>query len=83
MTYRNLNDKEIVQLLRQGCRSTDWASIEVSEGFSAEDIRNTCFDGSVRIGAGCHISDVGIIRTTDDATYGEGKIGRASCRERV
>ena len=55
MTYRNLNDKEIVQLLRQGCRSTDWASIEVSEGFSAEDIRNTCFDGSVRIGAGCHI----------------------------
>ena len=74
MTYRNLNDKEIVQLLRQGCRSTDWASIEVSEGFSAEDIRNTCFDGSVRIGAGCHISDVGIIRTTDDATYGEGTI---------
>ena len=74
MTYRNLNDKEIVQLLRQGCSSTDWASIEVADGFSADYIRNTCFDGSVRIGTGCHISDVGIIRTTDDATYGEGTV---------
>lgn len=72
MEYRNLRNAEIEQLESQGCRCLDWASIEVADDFSPRNITNTQFDGAIRIGSDCKISNCGIIRTTDEATYGEG-----------
>lgn len=72
MTYRELTASEIQNLERQGCRCSDWSSIEVADGFSARDIHHVTFDGHVRIGANCRMANIGILRTTDGATYGEG-----------
>ena len=74
MNYRELTDQEIRQLEQQGCCSHDWSKITVSEGFTPLHIRNTYFDGAVRIGDNCRIINVGIIRTTPDATYGEANV---------
>ncbi|MBR1840442.1 MAG: DUF4954 family protein [Prevotella sp.] len=71
MEYRNLTLNEIDALEQQGCRSTEWTQVLVAADFDAADLRNVCFDGAVRIGSGAHICNVGIIRTTDGATYGE------------
>lgn len=72
MTYRELTTSEIQHLERQGCRCTDWSAIEVAESFSPRDIHSVTFDGHVRLGAGCRMANVGIVRTTEGATYGEG-----------
>lgn len=72
MNYRALTDQEIAQMEHQGCRCSDWTAIEVDDNFSARNIINTTFDGAVRIGSDCRIINCGIIRTTDDATFGEG-----------
>lgn len=74
LQYRNLSESEIMQLECQGCLCSDWAAIEVAEAFCADNIRNTRFEGSIRIGVGCHLSDIGILQTTDDATYGDGNV---------
>ena len=72
MTYRELTASETQNLERQGCRCSDWSSIEVADGFSARDIHHVTFDGHVRLGANCRMANIGILRTTDGATYGEG-----------
>lgn len=72
MIYRNLTDSEILTLESQCCRCNDWSAIEVDEDFSPRHIRNVTFDGAVRLGADCRLVNVGIIRTTNDATFGEG-----------
>ena len=71
---RELSEKEIAQLESQGCRCSDWSLVSVADGFDAGSVRNVCFDGEVQIGARCRIENVGIIRTTEDPTFGEGTI---------
>lgn len=71
MEYRNLSYSEIETLEQQGCRSTSWEQVMVPEDFDTDSLRNVCFDGDVRIGRGVSINNVGIIRTTDGATFGE------------
>lgn len=72
MCYRELTEKEIIQLENQGCRAEDWSLVEVADNFDASNVRMTSFVGQVRIGEGCHINNVGCISTTDSATFGEG-----------
>ena len=74
MIYRELTASEMAQMERQGCRCDDWSVIEVVEDFSPRGIFNTAFEGRVRIGRDCRISNVSILRTTDDATFGEGNV---------
>jgi carbonic anhydrase/acetyltransferase-like protein (isoleucine patch superfamily) len=49
-TMRRLTQKEIAQLERSGCSAESWAGISVSEGFTAERVRNTAFFGEVELG---------------------------------
>lgn len=72
MNYRALTEQEIMQLEQQGCCCHDWTQIEVDEDFSTRHIFNVTLMGNVRIGANCRLINVGIIRTTEGATYGEG-----------
>lgn len=72
--YRELTEQEIQTLEQQGCRCNDWSLISVKDGFSASNVRNVRFDGEVQIGARCIIENVGMIRTTEDATFAEGTI---------
>lgn len=72
--YRELTAQEISVMQQQGCRSNDWSQVTVANGFEASNIRNVRFDGEVQIGARCSIENVGVIRTTPDATYGEGTV---------
>ena len=48
--YRQLTDAERQQLIKQGCSSLDWASVEVAEGFTPEHIEGVQFSGTVRLG---------------------------------
>lgn len=74
MSYRELTNEEIQIMVTQGCRCDDWSMINVANDFNASEVRNVRFDGEVLIGANCRIENVGIIRTTDDASFGEGTI---------
>lgn len=74
MNYRALTEQEITQLEQQGCCSHDWSQIEVDEDFDTRHIINVTFMGNVRIGANCRIINVGMIRTTEGATFGEGNV---------
>jgi hypothetical protein len=51
MNYRNLTTDEINQLERQGCEAADWTTVTVSDGFSADNLRNVRLSGSVQLGA--------------------------------
>lgn len=70
--YRQLTEQEIIQLEQQGCCCHDWTQIEVDEDFTTRHIINVTFMGNVRIGANCRLINVGIIRTTEGASFGEG-----------
>ena len=72
MEYRKLTLDEIAQLREQGCRSSDWELINVAAGFTAAKVRNVRFEGEVRIGQDVSIENVGVLRTTDGATFGQG-----------
>ncbi len=64
MFYRNLTDSEITQLQRQHCRCGDWSRIKVNDGFVADHILNSSFEGSVRLGvfSGIIESEKGIMK---------------------
>lgn len=49
--FRKLTIAEIERLENQGCTSSGWEQVEVSEGFSADYICNTRFSGRIRLGA--------------------------------
>ena len=49
-TYRKLSKEEIGQLILQGCYSEDWNLIQVVDNFIPDNIRNSLFSGSIRIG---------------------------------
>jgi NDP-sugar pyrophosphorylase family protein len=50
MTYRLLTKEEISLLLSQGCFADKWTDISVKEEFSANNIRNTRFEGKITLG---------------------------------
>ncbi len=47
--YRTLLDEEIGQLVHQGCSSTDWNLVKVSNDFIPESIENSKFTGHIRL----------------------------------
>ena len=49
--YRNLLQKEIEQLERQGNCAEDWSAVLVTEPFDARCVRNSTFEGSVSLGS--------------------------------
>jgi hypothetical protein len=50
MNYRQLTKEEIDRLLSQNCFADNWTGILVKEGFSPDNILNTRFEGSVKLG---------------------------------
>ncbi|MCK5135579.1 MAG: DUF4954 family protein [Bacteroidales bacterium] len=50
MNFRSLGNSEIAALQNQGCFSSEWSKISVSEKFSTDHIRNVRFLGEVKIG---------------------------------
>lgn len=48
--YRQLFHYEIEQLLQNGCSAENWNTIEVKDGFLTENIHNTHFSGSIKLG---------------------------------
>jgi hypothetical protein len=48
--YKNLTDEEVLRLKKQGCSSTDWKQIFVSQNLVIENIRNVIFSGINTIG---------------------------------
>jgi hypothetical protein len=50
MAYRLLTSEEISVLLSQGCFADNWTNISVKEEFSANNIRNTRFEGKIKLG---------------------------------
>ncbi len=50
MTYRLLTKEEITLLISQGCFADKWADISVKEEFSCNNIRNTRFEGKIKLG---------------------------------
>jgi len=50
MKHRPLNESEITALQNQGCFSSDWSGISVTDPFSTENIHHTRFLGRVRLG---------------------------------
>ena len=50
MNYRQLDSTEITALKHQGCFSSDWSAIGVSDQFSTDSIRNVWFEGEVKLG---------------------------------
>ncbi len=50
MAYRVLTSEEISVLLSQGCFADNWTEISVKEGFSPKPIRNTRFEGKIKLG---------------------------------
>ena len=50
MSYRKLKSDEIDFLTSNGCTASDWQSINVSQNFIAENIKNVMFSGEIFIG---------------------------------
>jgi hypothetical protein len=50
MTYRNLTKEETEKLISQNCSADNWSAVTVTENFSPQNIRNTRFDGNIRLG---------------------------------
>ena len=47
--YRSLQDEEIGQLIHQGCSSTDWNLVQVSNDFIPDRVENGKFTGNIRL----------------------------------
>jgi hypothetical protein len=50
MMHRLLTEAEKKELIEQGCSAVNWNDIKVKEGFSAANIRNTRFEGLIKLG---------------------------------
>lgn len=50
MSYRPLNSSEITALKDQGCFSSDWSKIKVTDPFSTDHIHQVRFLGEVKVG---------------------------------
>jgi carbonic anhydrase/acetyltransferase-like protein (isoleucine patch superfamily) len=52
--YRQLSSEEIGQLVHQGCSSTDWTLVKVSEDFLPDNIENCKFSSHIRLNSFNH-----------------------------
>lgn len=52
--YRSLYDEEIGQLVHQGCSSTNWSQIKVSNDFIPDNIENSKFTGFIQLNSFNH-----------------------------
>jgi hypothetical protein len=50
MDYRHLTGEEISTLLSYGCYAANWGDITVNEDFTPSCIRNTRFEGGIKLG---------------------------------
>jgi NDP-sugar pyrophosphorylase family protein len=50
MSYRYLDETEIQQLVKQGCKADDWKTIEVTTDFKTNNIDHVIFSGKVKLG---------------------------------
>jgi ADP-glucose pyrophosphorylase len=50
MSYRNLTKEETEILISRNCSADNWSLVTVSERFSPENIRNTRFEGNIKLG---------------------------------
>src|SRR4030042_1279546 len=50
MSYRNMTKEETEKLISRNCSADNWSVITVSESFSPENIRNTRFEGKIKLG---------------------------------
>ncbi|MBN2594262.1 MAG: DUF4954 family protein, partial [Sedimentisphaerales bacterium] len=48
--FQSLSDKQINQLVSQGCTCEDWSKVQVAEGFKAETVKSAHFSGDVKLG---------------------------------
>ena len=72
-TFRAISEKEIVVLMAQGCRASDWRSILVADsGFDPYLIRNVNFYGEIRIGANVTLENIQRLEYTPGARCGIG-----------
>ena len=49
--YSSLNDLQVEQLKKQGCRAQDWSKVLVAEGFNPGRVHEVVFEGTVKLGA--------------------------------
>jgi hypothetical protein len=50
-TYRPLSNEEITRLEAAGCRASEWADVQVGDGFDPGRVHRVQFSGQVRLGA--------------------------------
>ena len=63
--YRKLTADERGRLQAQGCTAEDWDSIEVTTDFTPDTVRGCGFRGTVRIGTGVRLRNVGRLSGCD------------------
>lgn len=51
MSHRSLNNSEKTALQNQGCFSSDWSKIEVTDSFSTDFVHQVRFMGTVKLGS--------------------------------
>ncbi len=72
MAFSPLTTKEIEQLESQGCSSSDWSGIKVSDSLDLKSIRNSRLEGSFAIEDNVTIENVSLLQYNPGATYGVG-----------
>ena len=63
--YRKLTADERSRLQAQGCTAEDWDSIDVTTDFTPDTVRGCGFRGTVRIGTGVRLRNVGRLSGCD------------------
>ncbi len=58
MKYKNLSEKQILQLEQQGCSAEQWSQVFITDKTNLKHIKNVCFSGINKIGeiAGTNLS---------------------------
>lgn len=69
---RQLLETEIELLRQQGCHSSDWSGITISEGTDLSRIRNVRFEGTIHLGAGVTLENIGLLKMEPKARCGVG-----------
>jgi hypothetical protein len=59
MTYRELDQSEINQLISQGCQADDWNRINVTTDFKTDNIHHVHFSGDIKLGIYDKLIEIG------------------------
>lgn len=71
-THRHLQWWEVRRLEQNGCVSSDWSGVQITDDTDLSRIRNTRFEGDVRLGADVTIENVGLLKMESMAQCGVG-----------